>query len=131
MYCSILCCAICSGAIYYSLKYAIEKFLFSIVSLSLAMITKRLKSTLIALLSLSLVIFITKLPFNSNLSFSTTEKLIHGQFLLEDILNDEQKIMKTNGNQIFFIETHLDEFRDLKNARQACSVESAGEIFLA
>lgn len=100
------------------------------LSFSLAMITKRLKYSFLALLSFSVIIFVLKYQINSNflnLETPVSKRLHLGRFLLENILRDEQKILKSNGNQVFFIETHLDEFRELKNARQACSVESAGK----
>jgi hypothetical protein len=79
-----------------------------------------LKYCFIALLTIiSLTIIFTNLN-------SDSMKVTPGQFLLQNILNDEKKIFQSDGNQIFFIETHLNEFRELKNTRQACSVESAG-----
>lgn len=58
---------------------------------------------------------------------NTTCKIfvIDGLFELENILSDDEK--KIKGNSIFFIESHLDERREFKSAKQACSVESAGE----
>ena len=63
---------------------------------------------------------------NNNEDIPPQEIFIDGRFELKNILSDEGKLLKSNGSQIFFIETHLDELRDVKNAKQACSVESAG-----
>jgi hypothetical protein len=43
---------------------------------------------------------------------------------------DEERLMNSNSQQIFFLETHLEGKRELNKSRQACSVEAAGEINL-
>jgi hypothetical protein len=50
-------------------------------------------------------------------------------FSLQNILSDEEVLKVSSNNQIFFIETKMEseKIRNLTNARQACSVESAGE----
>ena len=53
--------------------------------------------------------------------------IVMTHFPLENILvNDDVALRSENIRKIFFIESHTESERDLKNARQACSVESAG-----
>lgn len=40
--------------------------------------------------------------------------------LLKNIAQNEDEMLKSNSTQIFFIESHLERERSLKNARQAC-----------
>jgi hypothetical protein len=45
---------------------------------------------------------------------------------LKNILSDEATLNVSAKHQVFLIETHMDKERELTNARQACTVESAG-----
>lgn len=46
---------------------------------------------------------------------------------LKNILDDEENLNVSASHQIFLIETHMNKERILSSARQACTVESAGE----
>jgi hypothetical protein len=48
-------------------------------------------------------------------------------FSLKNILSDEEILKVSSNRQIFLIETHMDRDKKLSNARQACTVEAAGE----
>lgn len=76
--------------------------------------------------------------FYSNDQFSNQEltfKIRLNQFMeaktikLENILDDSEFLEDDKSKKIFLLETHLNEVRILDNPRQACSVESAGEVF--
>ena len=41
-------------------------------------------------------------------------------FLINNIMDDEIKLLNSNSSQIFFLETHLEGRRNLTSARQAC-----------
>jgi hypothetical protein len=45
---------------------------------------------------------------------------------IKNLLDDEEKLKMSWKHQIFFIESHMEQLRNLTNPRQACSVESAG-----
>lgn len=45
---------------------------------------------------------------------------------LKNIMSDEAQLKVSSKRQIFLIEAHMNKERSLENARQACSVESAG-----
>jgi hypothetical protein len=45
---------------------------------------------------------------------------------LKNLKSDVEFLTNKNSKKIFFIETHLDSVRRIDNARQACSIESAG-----
>jgi hypothetical protein len=42
---------------------------------------------------------------------------------LKNIIDDEEVLLSSNSQQIFFLETHLEGRRSLLNARQACRYE--------
>jgi hypothetical protein len=48
-------------------------------------------------------------------------------FTLKSYKFDETRLENSQSQQIFFLETHLEGRRSIKNARQACSVEAAGK----
>lgn len=48
---------------------------------------------------------------------------------LKNILSDDNILKVSSQRQIFLIEAHMNKERSLDNARQACSVESAGKNF--
>ena len=45
-------------------------------------------------------------------------------FLINNIMDDEIKLLNSNSSQIFFLETHLEGRRNLTSARQACRFEN-------
>ena len=95
----------------------------TLISLFLTMIgIGRQNSTFLILLAFLVLIYLFLTLESNSSQDSYGGKVIE----LENILSDEEKMLKSNGNQIFFIESHLEELRELKNARQACAVESAG-----
>jgi hypothetical protein len=47
---------------------------------------------------------------------------------LKNILSDDATLKVSSKHQIFLIEAHMNKERSLDNARQACSVESAGSV---
>ncbi|KAL7014068.1 hypothetical protein ACKWTF_015723 [Chironomus riparius] len=54
------------------------------------------------------------------------EKFLEPKFIaIGNILDDDESLMSDLNQNIFLLETHMDEVRILDNARQACSVESA------
>lgn len=49
-------------------------------------------------------------------------------YLLQNILTESDVSLNNEKiKKIFFVETHLNKDRELTNARQACSVETAGK----
>ena len=68
----------------------------------------------------------TNVQNDSNFSELSYEKFPI-MFKLKNLQKDENILTNKGFNKIFFIETHLDSVRKLESARQACSVESAGE----
>lgn len=89
----------------------------------------RVRQVLIILLVLLASIYlIMKLSGGKNEEIILPQEcIIDGKFELKNILKDEEKLLKSDGKQIFFIESHLEEQRELKNAKKACSIESAGK----
>lgn len=49
---------------------------------------------------------------------------------LKNIMDDEAVLNVSSQSQIFFVDTHLDRKRKIKSSRQACSVESAGNMMI-
>lgn len=47
---------------------------------------------------------------------------------LKNIMSDEAILNVSAKHQVFLIETHMEKDRELTNSRQACTVESAGEL---
>lgn len=48
------------------------------------------------------------------------ELLYDEAYPLENIIDDEEKLLSSDSQQIFFLETHMHGRRSLRNARQAC-----------
>lgn len=49
---------------------------------------------------------------------------------LDNLLLHTDELELESLRRIFFIETHMNEWRTLNNPRQACSIESAGNILV-
>lgn len=82
----------------------------------------------IVLISCGAIFLICTLVYSRNGSYDLKKKEIvpDCSFPLKNILSDEETLKVSANKQFFFLETHMEKERNLTDARQACSVESAG-----
>lgn len=67
------------------------------------------------------VTFYSYLVLRTNLIIDKNEDLAEQKFImLKNLIDDDQELKAGNNNQIFFIESHLEDERNFKNVRQAC-----------
>jgi hypothetical protein len=91
------------------------------------MLSTKAKRISIATLFVGLTVIF--LIINAQNSDDDLKAKFKGRILLENYKTDEERMIKADSQQIFFLESHLDGVRILNKPRQACSLEAAGEVF--
>jgi hypothetical protein len=90
------------------------------------MLSTKAKRILIATLFVgSMIILVLNYKQNSENAVASLE---NNRIFVKSYKNDEERMIKADSQQIFFLESHLDGVRILNKPLQACSLEAAGGI---